>query len=185
MTEFGDGLSQRVQHYKWLDWSTKAALKFVRARTPPSEEGRPQRLSFPTLAESLLQFGAPSSASRVAQCALWNDKRGTMSAPVPYAASQNHVRLSVRVVARAKRTELVGVAKDSAGRPTLNLRLAAPPIEGAANTALIEYVAKALKLRQRDVSIELGQQSRNKLLHLAGDCDAIVARLQTWIGSIE
>ena len=105
-----------------------------------------------------------------------------MNAPVPYAAYDDHVRLTVRVAARAKRTELAGVAKDGAGRPTLVLRLAAPPIEGAANAALIAYIAKALKLRQRDVTIELGQQSRNKVLHLSGDGDAIVARLQTWIG---
>lgn len=105
-----------------------------------------------------------------------------MSTPIPYATYSDHVRLSVRVVARAKRTELAGVANDGAGRPTLTLRLAAPPIEGAANAALIGYVAKALRLRQRDVTIGLGQQSRNKVLHLFGDRDAIVARLQTWIG---
>lgn len=106
-----------------------------------------------------------------------------MSAQFPYAAYNDHVRLNVRVVARAKRTELAGMANDGAGRPTLILRLAAPPIEGAANAALVEYVAKTLKLRQRDVTIELGQQSRNKVLYLSGDCDAIVGRLQTWIGS--
>jgi len=106
-----------------------------------------------------------------------------MNALAPYAVSHDNVRLTVRVVARAKRTELAGVAKDAAGRPTLILRLAAPPVEGAANAALIAYIAKALKLRQRDVTIELGQQSRNKVLRLSGDGDAIVARVQTWIGS--
>ena len=93
------------------------------------------------------------------------------------------MRLTVRVVARAKRTELAGVATDEAGRPALVLRLAAPPVEGAANAALIAYIAKALKLRQRDVTIALGQQSRNKVLNLSGDGDAIVARLQSWMGS--
>ena len=69
----------------------------------------------------------------------------------------------------------------SAGRPTFVLRLAAPPSEGAANAAPIAYIAKALKLKQRDVTIELGQQSRNKLLCLSVDADAIAARLQNWI----
>lgn len=105
-----------------------------------------------------------------------------MNAPVPYSAHDDYVRLTVRVVARAKRTEIAGVARDATGRPTLVLRLAAPPIEDAANAALIVHIAKALKLRQRDVTIELGRQSRNKVLHLFGDGDAIVARLQDWIG---
>ena len=71
--------------------------------------------------------------------------------------------LSVRVTPRASKTEILDVA---AGR--LRVRLQAPPVEGAANKALTEYLAKVFALPKSAVSVERGETGREKTLHLAG-----------------
>jgi uncharacterized protein YggU (UPF0235/DUF167 family) len=62
-------------------------------------------------------------------------------------------------------------------RPILKLRLVAPPVEGAANVALVAFLADALSVRKADIKIRSGETSRNKILHLAGDGTALIARL--------
>jgi hypothetical protein len=63
----------------------------------------------------------------------------------------------------------------------LQLRLAAPPVDGAANTALIAFVAKALRLRKSEVAIVSGEKARLKLLELSGDPQGLSARVTAWI----
>jgi uncharacterized protein len=101
----------------------------------------------------------------------------------PFAAEQQGVRLAVRVTTRADRNALGDVIRDTAGRPVLQVRLTAPPVEGAANQALIEFLADSLGLRKADISIRSGATSRLKLLHLAGDSAVITSRLAAWIGA--
>lgn len=52
-------------------------------------------------------------------------------------------------------------------------RLAAPPVEGAANTALVELVAKAFGVAKRDVTLIAGETARLKRLAIAGDASAL------------
>ena len=99
----------------------------------------------------------------------------------PYAAVQGGVRLALRLTPRAARNGVDGIAADAEGRPLLKLRLVAPPVEGAANTALIFFLAKALSLRKADIAIRSGETGRVKILHLAGDSAAILQKLDTWL----
>lgn len=101
----------------------------------------------------------------------------------PYAATQGGVRLAVRLTPRASRNGVDGVAADAEGRPILKLRLVAPPVEGAANEALIAFLAKTLSLRKADIAIRSGETSRVKILHLAGDSAAILQKLDSWLAS--
>ena len=99
----------------------------------------------------------------------------------PYAATEGGVRLALRLTPRASRKGVDGIANDAEGRPLLKLRLIAPPIEGAANEALIAFLAKTLSLRKADITIRSGETSRVKILHLAGDSAAILQKLDGWI----
>ena len=99
----------------------------------------------------------------------------------PYAAAEGGVRLALRLSPRASRTELDGIVQDAEGRPLLKLRLAAPPVDGAANAALIALLAKALSLRKADITIRSGETGRTKILHLAGDTAALMQRLDAWL----
>jgi len=56
----------------------------------------------------------------------------------------------------------------------LRVRLAAPPVDGAANAALIEHLAKLCGLPKRAVTIVAGDSSRRKRLRLAGITPAAV-----------
>jgi len=78
--------------------------------------------------------------------------------------------LVVRVTPRAGRAA-IGGERDGA----LLVRVAAPPVEGAANAAVIELVARALRLPRRAVSIIGGGRAREKRLAVAGLGPAEVA----------
>lgn len=52
-------------------------------------------------------------------------------------------------------------------------RLAAPPVEGAANAALVPLVAKAFGVAKRDVTLIAGETARLKRLSIAGDATAL------------
>ncbi|HEX8129482.1 MAG TPA: DUF167 domain-containing protein [Pyrinomonadaceae bacterium] len=70
---------------------------------------------------------------------------------------------AVRVVPRASRSEIAG-EHDGA----LRLRVAAPPVEGAANEELARTLARALGVHARDVEIKSGHASKTKLVRVVG-----------------
>ena len=76
-------------------------------------------------------------------------------------------RLRVRVTPRAKQTALAGLTEVD-GRPALAIRLAAPPVDGAANAALVRFLAEALAIPKSAVRIVSGEASRLKTVTLAG-----------------
>ena len=73
----------------------------------------------------------------------------------------NSITFAVRVVPRASRT---GVAGEHDG--ALRVRVAAPPVEGAANEELVRFFAKLLGVAARDVEIVSGQTSKTKVLRV-------------------
>ena len=101
---------------------------------------------------------------------------------LPYAATDTGGRFAVRLMPQAPRNGLDGVAPGPDGWPAPLLRVAAPPVEGAANAALVGYVAEALGLRRSDVAVVSGARGRSKTLELSGDADALLARLAEWVG---
>jgi uncharacterized protein len=84
------------------------------------------------------------------------------------------VLLSVRVIPRARRSEFAGVRGDA-----LLVRLAAPPVDGAANAALVELVSERLAIPRSRVTIVAGDRSRDKVVRLDGvtrsDAQRVVA----------
>lgn len=82
------------------------------------------------------------------------------------------VRFVVRVQPRASRSEIVGVHGDA-----MKVRLSAPPVDGAANEALVELIANALGTARRAVRIVSGESSRSKTVEVEGVTAAAVLRL--------
>ncbi len=73
------------------------------------------------------------------------------------------VTLELLVQPRASRTRVVG---EHDGR--LKLQLAAPPVDGEANAALVEFLAGALRVRKADVEVRRGETGRRKSVRVAG-----------------
>ncbi|UCC71681.1 MAG: DUF167 domain-containing protein [Gemmatimonadota bacterium] len=75
----------------------------------------------------------------------------------------NRVRFEVRVQPRASRTEIAGTHGE-----VLKIRLAAPPVAGAANAELAAFLARTLGLPKSAVRIVKGERGRNKVVEVEG-----------------
>ena len=80
--------------------------------------------------------------------------------------------LDVRVIPRAARSQIAGRRGDA-----LLIRLNAPPVDGAANAALIELIAQALGIPKRNIEIVAGHRSHTKRVRIAGVTSAEVENL--------
>lgn len=94
------------------------------------------------------------------------DVSGPEDAPV--------LHLRVTVHPGAGRSEVVGQHGDS-----LRLRVAAPPVDGRANRAVVELVAEILGTKPAQVTVESGESSRTKRLRVEGVDPADARRLLT------
>lgn len=90
-----------------------------------------------------------------------------MSRARPWRETADGVDLTVRLTPRGGRSGVIGV-QEYDGQPCLGLRVAAPPVEGAANAALVAWLAKALGLPRGAVTLVAGDRSRVKRLRIAG-----------------
>ena len=88
------------------------------------------------------------------------------------------VEFEVRATPRARASGLAGV-RDGA----LVVRLAAPPVDGAANAELVETLAAALDVPRRDISVIRGASARRKRIALRGlDAEDVARRLARTLG---
>ena len=78
-------------------------------------------------------------------------------------SSALHCTLAVKAVPNAPRSEIVGWLGDA-----LKIKISAPALEGRANDALCEFLAAALGLPRRAVTLAHGDKSRQKLVRIAG-----------------
>ena len=73
------------------------------------------------------------------------------------------VTFCVKIHSRAKKSAITGELDDA-----LKVSLTAPPINGRANEACIEFFANLLKVPRSSVTIASGQTSRNKVIRVSG-----------------
>lgn len=86
----------------------------------------------------------------------------------------NRVRISVYVQPRASKTAIAGM-HDGA----IKIRLAAPPVDGAANAALIEFIAERVGVARSRVRLVSGASARRKVIEIEGvDAASVAAALQ-------
>ena len=80
--------------------------------------------------------------------------------------------LNVRVIPRAARSQIAGRRDDA-----LLIRLNAPPVDGAANAALIELFAQVLGIPKQNIEIVAGHRSRTKRVRITGVTSADLEKL--------
>jgi uncharacterized protein len=80
-----------------------------------------------------------------------------------YRLHAEGITLSLHVQPGAKRSEIVGLHGDA-----LKIKLAAPPVEGRANEALLKFVAELFDVPLRNVGLKQGEQSRRKVVVIVG-----------------
>jgi uncharacterized protein (TIGR00251 family) len=83
--------------------------------------------------------------------------------PPPIQPTATGVLLRLKIVPRASRTEIVGIQGD-----IVRMRLAAAPVDGAANEALIRFLAERFSIPRSAVRVVAGQTSRTKLVEITG-----------------
>lgn len=87
--------------------------------------------------------------------------------------ARSGLEIDVLVQPRASRSRLCGVHD---GR--LKVQLAAPPVDGEANEALVALIADLLDLPRREIRILRGDSSRRKTLAVVADFEAVRLRLE-------
>lgn len=94
--------------------------------------------------------------------------------PHALEACDGGVLLRVKVQPKASRNAVI---EECDGY--YRLALTAPPVDGAANTALIKFLAKTLSLRPRQIALTAGAHARDKSLRLSGvDVDTVSQALR-------
>jgi uncharacterized protein (TIGR00251 family) len=82
---------------------------------------------------------------------------------VAIQSSAGFLTFAVKVHPRGRKNAITGVMGDA-----LKLALTAPPVDGRANEACIEFFAKLLEVPRSSVTIAAGHTSRNKVIRVAG-----------------
>lgn len=72
--------------------------------------------------------------------------------------------ISVRVTPRSSKNEISEILEDG----TIKIKLTAPPVDGKANEALIDFLAKVLNIKANQLDIVAGQTGRDKLITITG-----------------
>ena len=86
-----------------------------------------------------------------------------MTLPVHIQNSDLGATFAVRIHPRASRTAITGTLAGA-----LKLAVSAPPIEGRANEALVEFFSGLFRVPRSAVQIATGERGRNKVIRIAG-----------------
>jgi uncharacterized protein (TIGR00251 family) len=81
---------------------------------------------------------------------------------IPVHESAKGITFAVKVHPRARKNGIAGVVGDA-----LKLALTAPPVEGKANQAVIEFFSELFAIPRSSVTIASGETSRNKVVRIA------------------
>jgi uncharacterized protein (TIGR00251 family) len=93
----------------------------------------------------------------------YRDFRGSLKTMIPIRDTPSGATFQVKVHPRAKKNAITGEIGDA-----LKLALTAPPVEGRANQACIEFLAEVLNVPRSSVTIAAGESSRNKVVRVRG-----------------
>lgn len=87
-------------------------------------------------------------------------------------APDGRITITLHIQPGAKKTECAGLHGDA-----LKIRLAAPPVDGKANAALVDFIAATLGLPRAAVTLRSGQTSRRKVVEVEGAAASAIPAL--------
>jgi uncharacterized protein (TIGR00251 family) len=90
----------------------------------------------------------------------------------PRDKAADAVTLSIRIQPRASKNEII--AREGGA---LKIRLTAPPVDGAANEALVRFLADRVSVPKSQIEIISGHTSRDKIIRIHGTSEAEAKRL--------
>lgn len=85
----------------------------------------------------------------------------------------------MKLTPRAAADSTAGLETDARGQAWLHIRLAAPPLDGAANRALVRFLAEALEVAPSACRLLAGATGRRKRIRIAGDPTTLVAQVDS------
>ena len=106
-----------------------------------------------------------------------------MTLALPISMTADGLILTVRVTPKSAKEKIEGVRIESDGRPVLSVRLSAPPVEGAANAALVAFLAHHWRIPKRAVKLLSGETARVKRLAIEADA-ALTLRITDELGAL-
>jgi len=95
----------------------------------------------------------------------------------PWRVVDGGLELALRLTPKGGRDQIDGIKEDASGRPVLAVRVSAPPVDGAANKALLKFLAKATGSPKSRIRFISGETARIKRLMLEGDGTEIASTL--------
>lgn len=101
---------------------------------------------------------------------------------VPWQPEKDGLAVILRVTPKGGRDRLDGIVTDSAGRPALKIRVAAPPEDGKANAAVCALLAKAFGVAKSAVRITRGELARDKRALIEGDAGSLAKTAERLFG---
>jgi uncharacterized protein (TIGR00251 family) len=108
-----------------------------------------------------------------------------MEERLPFAAARDGLRLAVRLTPKAASSQLLGLIEDGRGGWAVKVAVTAPPVEGAANAALIRLLAQHFGLKPRDLVVAHGARGRSKVVEIRGDAamlrSLLLEKLGPWL----
>ncbi len=93
---------------------------------------------------------------------------------IPIRESSGYVSFSIKVQPRARKNAITGTVGDA-----LKISLTAPPVDGKANQAVIEFFSDILKVPRASVAIASGETSRIKVIRIIGATKAAIEQRLT------
>jgi uncharacterized protein len=91
--------------------------------------------------------------------------------------TRDGLRVAIRLSPGAKTDRLIGIAAAAQRCQVLKASVTAPAEGGRANEALLQLLARAWRLRRRDLSISAGLTSRNKIVQLVGNPQQLIDKI--------
>ena len=95
----------------------------------------------------------------------------------PWRVVDGGLELALRLTPNGGRDKVDSIKADPSGKPVLAVRVSAPPVDGAANKALLKFLSKASGTPKSRIRFISGETARIKRLMLEGDGVEIAATL--------